>query len=120
MKENEADAAMSAKLDAIKMKIRENIMKVKAAKVTLEKEGKEKKVRREIGDLLDVALDVLDADYNNCISVLEVKDKYKLSVNEAKDIADTLKTNVNELAELLEVTKNKGDFCALFTLVSHN
>lgn len=110
MKENEADAAMSAKLDAVKMKIRENIMKVKAAKVTLEKEGKEKKVRREIGDLLDVALDVLDADYNNCISVLEVKDKYKLSVNEAKDIADTLKTNVNELAELLEVTKKRNNW----------
>lgn len=110
LKENEADAAMSAKLDAIKAKIRENIMKIKAAKVSLEKEGKDKKVRREISDMLDVSLDVLNDEYKECISALETKDKYKLSVNEAKDIADTLRTNVHELSELLEVTKKQNNW----------
>ena len=78
--------------------------------MSLEKEGKDKKVRREISDMLNVSLDVLNDEYKECISALETKDKYKLSVNEAKDIADTLRTNVHELSELLEVTKKQNNW----------
>lgn len=101
----EAEKNIAVKFDEIKANIRKQVEDVRAMRNKVEKNGKDKKVRIEAAELVNRAFDVIDEHYDECISALSPKDKYKQSIKEGKDLAGMLRTAV----ESLDITVRKAN-----------
>lgn len=111
------EAETAQKFDGIKALIRTNINKVQNAEKELEEKGKDKKTRTQVDELINMALDVLGSEYEECVTALNGKDKYKQSLKEAAELAEILKQRVDELADKLAKVKKDNSLWGRFTRV---
>lgn len=93
----EAEAKIATTLDELKGNIRRQVENVRSMHVKIEQNGKDKKVRTEAGALVESAFEVIDDRYDECVSALSTKDKYKQSLKEAAELTTMLRTAVESL-----------------------
>lgn len=103
-RQEEADAAAAAeaqdaiRFDAVKSEIRSAIEKVKKQNDELKKYGSDKKVRQRAKELsLSILDEAIGEKYEQAAQALQGKDKFKQSLKEGADLAEMLKTDVDEL-----------------------
>lgn len=109
------EAETAQQLDGIKALIRINIDKVQSAEEELEKNGKNKTTRLQVEELVNTALDVIGNEYEECVSLLNGKDKYKQSLKEGAELAKILKDSVDKLADKLAEVKKNNSLWTRFT-----
>lgn len=112
----EADAELKTvnTLEEIKKKLREGYDKVTKAKIEIEKNGKDKKVRNAAADVAAEANNIVGEDYDNCIKVLGGKGQYKQTLKEAADILSKLKEEVEDLEKKIEEARKANSLSSKF------
>lgn len=113
--EAEAKAAAEAQdaiaFDGVKATIRKAIDKVKKQDEELKKYGSDKKVRQRSKELsLNILDEAIGEKYEKAAQALQGKDKFKQSLKEGADLAELLKSAVDELTERVNKANKENSF----------
>ena len=94
----EAEAKDATAFDEIKNEIRSAYDKVQKQILELDKYGRDKKVRQRAKDMsINILDETIGEKYENAVKALEGKDKFKQSLKEGAELAEKLKTAVDDL-----------------------
>lgn len=106
LRQKEAEVAAAAEeqdsktFDAIKSEIRTAIDKVRKQNEEVKKYGSDKKVRQRAKELSLTILDeTIGEKYEKAVKALDGKDKFRQSLREGAELAEMLKTAVDELTD---------------------
>ena len=117
--EAEAQAALEAQdaiaFDNIKTSIRNAYDKVQKQMRELENYGRDKKVRQRAKEMtLNILDDIIGEKYENAVKALEGKEKFKQSLKEGAELAETLKAAVDDLTDKVKATENENSVWGRF------
>ena len=111
----EAEAQEAIAFDEIKKEIRSAYDKVQKQIVELDKYGRDKKVRQKAKDLsINILDETIGEKYENAVKALEGKDKFKQSLKEGADLAEMLKTSVDELTDMVNKANSENSMWGRF------
>ena len=111
----EAEAQDAIAFDEIKKEIRSAYDKVQKQIVELDKYGRDKKVRQKAKDLsINILDETIGEKYENAVKALEGKDKFKQSLKEGADLAEMLKTSVDELTDMVNKANSENSMWGRF------
>ena len=111
----EVEAQEAIAFDEIKKEIRSAYDKVQKQIVELDKYGRDKKVRQKAKDLsINILDETIGEKYENAVKALEGKDKFKQSLKEGADLAEMLKTSVDELTDMVNKANSENSMWGRF------
>ena len=110
-----AEAQDAIAFDNIKSDIRSAYDKVQKQITELEKYGKDKKVRQKAKDLsINILDEAIGEKYENAVKALEGKDKFKQSLKEGAELAEKLKSAVDDLTEKVKTANSDNSLWGRF------
>lgn len=111
----EAEARDAKNFDEIKKEIRSAYDKVQKQVLELEKYGRDKSVRQKAKDLsINILDETIGERYENAAKALEGKDKFRQSLKEGEELAEMLKTAVDNLTEMVKKANSENSVWGRF------
>lgn len=110
----EAEKNAAVAFDEVKAEVRDMIQKVKSTATELKARASEKNVRKNAENVCLTALEVLGDKYEQAYNALEGKDKFKQSLKEGADLAELLRTSVENLKTAVEKANKDNSWIGKF------
>jgi cell division protein FtsA len=106
--ENEA----LTKLEDYKTRMRDFILKLGQKVTDVREDDSNKRLRENAAMMMNDASDLLDDDYEQQITLLEGKDKYRLTIREARDLEEKLNDARIKLSGTIDAARKKNSLGA--------